>query len=95
MSRGVTGVLFGLLLIAIGVALAFDYRRVATRHIEFAMRVVRPITPFRRRNWTDDRLARRKARFVVFDRLFGLLMIVLGAVALVSGAYILTGRSLG
>jgi hypothetical protein len=89
MWRALLGLLWGVLLIMVGVALAVDYRGIATRHIGLAMRVVRPFSPFRRTGWTHDRLARRRARFIAFDRLFGVLIILLGAVALVNGGYLL------
>ncbi|MFI5490517.1 hypothetical protein [Micromonospora echinaurantiaca] len=85
------GLLWGVLLIVIGAALASDYRGIATKHIELSMQVVRPVSPFR---WTDDRLDRRRARFIVFDRLFGVLMILMGVGSLVGGGYLLLSQLL-
>ncbi|MEW2429769.1 hypothetical protein AB0877_17300 [Micromonospora sp. NPDC047644] len=86
MWRVLLGLLLGVLFIVIGAALASDYRGFATKHIELSMQVVRPLSPFRR---TDDRLARRRAFFIVFDRLFGVLMIVAGVAMLVGGGQLL------
>ncbi|MEU4678316.1 hypothetical protein [Micromonospora sp. NPDC023737] len=73
----------------IGAALAANHREIATRHIGLAERVVRPLSPARRTNWTADRLVRRRNRFVMLDRLFGVLITSMGAVALVNGGRLL------
>ncbi|CCH15819.1 conserved exported hypothetical protein [Micromonospora lupini str. Lupac 08] len=86
MGRVLLGLLVGVLLILIGAALASDYRGIATKHIELSMQTVRSVSPFR---WTDDRLARRRARFIAFDRLFGVLTMLAGATMLVGGAHLL------
>ncbi|WP_139128864.1 hypothetical protein [Micromonospora nigra] len=73
-------------MIAIGAALAGDCRGIATKHAELSMRVVGTLSPFR---WTADRLDRRRARFVVFDRILGAGMVLMGVVALTGGGYLL------
>ncbi|SCL28599.1 hypothetical protein GA0074692_2570 [Micromonospora pallida] len=87
--RALIGLLWGAVLIAIGVALATDYRGVATKHIELASRVVYPLGPSRRAGWMDERLVRRRARFVVFDRIFGGMVAVSGTVTFLVGGYLL------
>lgn len=91
MWRVFLGLMLGLLLIVIGVALANDYRGIATKHIELSMQTVRPLSPFR---WTDDRLARRRARFIVFDRLFGVLTILAGVGMMVGAGHLLLSAHL-
>jgi len=90
MWRAVVGLLWGPLLILIGMALAVDYRGIATRHIELAMRVVRPVPPARRPGWDDERLVRRRDFFVVLDRGFGVPVTLAGIVSSFTGAYLLT-----
>ncbi|MEV4811849.1 hypothetical protein [Micromonospora avicenniae] len=89
MWRALIGVLWGALLVVIGVALAANYREIATRHIGLAERVVRPFSPARRTSWTAERLARRRNRFVVLDRLSGVVITLLGTLALVNGGRLL------
>lgn len=89
MWRALLGLLWGVILIVVGSALAADYRGIATKHIELASRLVHPFSPSQRPSWTDDRLVRRRARFIVFDRIFGGVVILLGAVALFTGGYLL------
>ncbi|MEV5817699.1 hypothetical protein ACFYMB_01385 [Micromonospora haikouensis] len=89
MPRALLGIVFGILLILVGVALAADYRGLATRHIELSMRTVRPISPFKRKGWMGEELVRRRSRFVVFDRFFGGVMVFLGMVALIVGGNLL------
>ncbi|MFD0785197.1 hypothetical protein ACFQZ8_14925 [Micromonospora azadirachtae] len=89
MWRALIGVLWGALLVVIGLALAANHREIATRHIGLAERVVRPFSPARRTNWTADRLTRRRNRFVVLDRLLGLVITLFGVVALVNGGRLL------
>lgn len=90
MWRAVLGLLSGVILIAVGMALAFDYRGIATRHIELAMRFVHPISSSRRMSWEDPRLVRCRARFIAFDRFFGVLKAVMGVVGLVAGGFLLS-----
>lgn len=91
MWRALLGPLLGLLFIVIGASLAGDYRGIATKHMELSMRIVRPLSPFR---WTDDRLARRRTFFIVFDRLFGVLMILAGVAMLVADGQLLLSERL-
>ncbi|WP_422735692.1 hypothetical protein ACN263_18760 [Micromonospora sp. WMMD729] len=91
MGRVLLELLLAVLFIVIGVALASDCRGIATKHIELSMRVVRPVSPLR---WEDDQLARRRAFFIVFDRLFGVMMTLAGVGMLVAvGHSLLSGRS--
>jgi hypothetical protein len=85
-GRALLGLVLGVLLVVLGAALATDYRGIATKHVDLSMQMVRPLSPFR---WTEDRLARRRARFIVLDRFIGALTIVSGAMALVTGAQML------
>lgn len=84
MWRAWLGFPFGVLLIMVGAALAYDYRGIATKHVELAERIVRPVSPFR---WSDERLARRRAFSIMFDRLFGVLVVGVGLVSLVVSGY--------
>ncbi|WP_157742631.1 hypothetical protein [Micromonospora chokoriensis] len=78
------------LFLVIGPALASDYRGIATKHIELSMRFVRPVSPFR---WDDDQLARRRAFFIVFDRLLGVMVTLAGVGMLfAAGHSLLNGR---
>jgi hypothetical protein len=83
--RAVLAVSFGLLLIVTGLALAADFRGIASRHFELARRVVRPIGLGGGTRRTDERL---RDRFILFDRAFGVLMVLLGVVALAGGGYL-------
>lgn len=89
MWRSLLGLLWGVLLIVIGVALASDYRGIATRHIDLSMQIVRPVSPLR---WTDERLARRRTRFILFDRVFGVLIILMGVGSLIAGGSLLLSQ---
>ncbi|MEH0931380.1 hypothetical protein [Micromonospora sp. CPCC 205558] len=90
MGRVLLGLMWAVLFIVIGAALASDYRGIATKHIELSMRFVRPVSPFR---WEDEQLARRRAFFIVFDRLFGMMLTLAGVGMLVAvGHSLLNGR---
>ncbi|GAB3845463.1 hypothetical protein GCM10029963_23800 [Micromonospora andamanensis] len=89
MGRAWLGLVLGVLLVVLGAALASDYRGLATKHVDMSMRTVRPISPFRS---TEDRLARRRARFIVLDRIIGALTSASGAMALAAGAQLLLGE---
>ncbi|MEU8022963.1 hypothetical protein AB0B88_12155 [Micromonospora haikouensis] len=86
----VLAVSFGLLLIVTGLALATDYRGVAARHIALAQRVVRPIGLSGRTSRADERL---RSRLILFVRAFGVLMVLLGVVALTGGAYLFASHA--
>lgn len=74
----------GLIFAIVGAALASNYRSVTTRHVALSMRLVRPMSPLRRERWTEDRWARRLARFVAFERVSGIVFGLFGvAVVLV------------
>ncbi|MEU8050223.1 MULTISPECIES: hypothetical protein [Micromonospora] len=90
MGRAIVAVSFGLLLIVTGLALAADYRGIAARHIELAQRLVRPIGLGGRTSRADER---PRDRFILFDRAFGMLMVLLGVVALTGGAYLLASQA--
>lgn len=85
MWRAVISIMLGVLFVAIGLALALDYRRIATKHIALAMHVVRPLTPSREIEWMDERLVRRRKFFVLLDRLIGTLIVPVGFVMLIIG----------
>lgn len=72
------GMVLGILFVALGLALALDYRGVATKHVAFSMGLVRPLTLSRRLERMDERLVRRRRLFVALDRLIGLLIIPAG-----------------
>ncbi|MFI6242358.1 hypothetical protein ACIBEF_21030 [Micromonospora sp. NPDC050795] len=84
MGRVMLGLIWAMLFIVIGVALAGDYRGIATKHIELSMRFVRPVSPFR---GDDDQLARRRAFFIVSDRLFGVMVTLAGVGMLITVAH--------
>lgn len=85
MWRAMLGLVWGILLVLVGSALAINYRGVATRHIELAMRFVRPVSPSNRMSWSDERIVRRRARFIVLDRILGVMIILAGSGSLVIG----------
>lgn len=84
MWRMAFDILLGVFVILMGLALAADYRGIATKHIEMSSRTVRPVSLSRRIPWEDDRLVRRRARFVILDRILGVLMILAGAAVLIT-----------
>ncbi|WP_353898735.1 hypothetical protein ABUL04_19255 [Micromonospora harpali] len=90
MGRAVLAVFLGLLLIVTGLALVTDYRGIAARHIALAQRVVRPIGLGGRTRRADERL---RSRLILLDRAFGVLMVLLGVVALTGGAYLFASRA--
>ncbi|WP_433538065.1 hypothetical protein ACQPZK_10245 [Micromonospora sp. CA-249363] len=85
MWRALISIVLGLLLVTIGLVLALDYRGVATKHIALAMSAVHPLTPSRKLEWQDERLVERRRRFVLLDRLVGVLIVPAGLVMLVAG----------
>lgn len=92
MWRAMLGLVWGVLLVLVGLALATDWRGVATRHIELAMRFVRPVSPFKRIGWSDKRIVRRRDRFVILDRILGLIILLFGSGTLVIGGYLIVAR---
>ncbi|GIJ22416.1 hypothetical protein Vlu01_30400 [Micromonospora lutea] len=71
-------------MVLIGLALAADFRGIATRHVELSDRFVGSVGRFRRKGWTQDRLVRRRARFVALDRVIGGVTTLAGVGALVA-----------
>ncbi len=92
MWRAMLGLVWGVLLVLVGLALATDWRGVATRHVELTMRFVRPVSPFKRIGWSDERIVRRRDRFVILDRILGLIILLFGSGALVIGGHFIVAR---
>ncbi|QKW14103.1 hypothetical protein [Verrucosispora sp. NA02020] len=89
MWRVLLGLVFGVLLIVIGTALASDYRGVTTKHVDLSTRFIRPLNPFRS---SDDRIVRRRARFVLLDRFIGALIVLAGVGGLAAAVHLLLGE---
>lgn len=89
MIRPVIAVLFGLVLATLGLALAANFRGIATRHVSASVKVTHMLRrDLRVRRWPASTADRTSLWFVRYERVFGGLMIIMGAVAIVGGVYI-------
>lgn len=75
-------VIVPLVVVLVGVILAADFKKAATRHVEMASGLVRPVSGRLRRNETDEAARRRLAFFVRMDRALGALFVLVGIMML-------------
>ena len=77
MVKLVFGVLFLVILLAFGLALATDFRGIATRQAKASLESARPIRSLYRRDLTDEAQQRRLARATVMNRIIGLIFVLM------------------
>jgi hypothetical protein len=82
----------GVVAIPIGLILAGNFKGAATRHIQAASALVRPVSGRLRGGETEASIDRRIAFFVRLDRAMGVLLVAIGIVLLVTAAPAVFGR---
>ncbi len=71
----------GLVVSAVGLALATNVKGIVTKHVRLSSRWVAPVSPLRR-GVSAERLARRESDMVRIERMLGVLLLLFGLYAL-------------
>jgi len=82
--RTVLGSIFLLGFVALGLALAFNFRGIASEHAKRSVTAGGPVRALFRRELTPEEMQRRVARATVLDRIIGLVFALAGSAALVA-----------
>jgi hypothetical protein len=82
--KTVLGSIFLLGLVAFGLALAFNFRGITSKHAKKSVAAGRPIRALYRQDLTPEELQRRVARQTVLERIIGMVFALFGSASLIA-----------